>query len=230
MLSGGRGSLSRDRACTNLPRDPIAPSGVQVGVRHRPRDAPPGGALPLHGAALALGLPALAALVALCVVTAWFASEPAARGVAMVAAPLAAICAAFAGIPAAYWAVSTGRGSLRDWAGLGAVAGGLPALVVLIGGGLGALLRGDTGLLDIGPRSMVALLLNAIGIPAVVLRGRGFLAFEVLPMLIGGATGSVFWAVFLCTGSRLRRSGLALALLAIASAVSALVGPLLQRP
>lgn len=68
---------------------------------------------------------------------------PAAVHIGMVAAVLAAFCAVFAGVPAAYWALTTGRLKLYQWIALGTAAAAVPGVVVLAGGIFAAVVRGD---------------------------------------------------------------------------------------
>lgn len=138
----------------------------------------------------------MAAGVAFCLTTAWLPSETGGARVGLTAGVLAAICATFAGIPAAYWAFSTGRRRLFQWMALGAVAGGVPTLVVLAGGTLGALLRGEPGVLRVGPASLISFWLRAVGIPDVLVGDHGLAALEAVPMLFGGVTGGLFWLLF----------------------------------
>jgi hypothetical protein len=138
----------------------------------------------------------VAACVAFCLIIAWLPSETGGARVGLAAGGLAAICATFAGIPAAYWAFSTGRRKLVQWMALGAAAGAVPMLVVLAGGTLGALLRGEPGVLRAGPASLISFWLRAVGVPDVLVRGHGFATLELFQMFLGSVTGSLFWLLF----------------------------------
>src|SRR5581483_2740923 len=149
---------------------------------------------------LAIGLPLIAAVVSFAAIwmmlrhdglDAWYPAS--------IAAVLGAIGASFAGIPAAYWAISSGRRQLWMWTVMGAAAGAVPSLVVLTGGVLGALVRGDTLLLRVGVTRLLGLLLGAVGIP-LSLTMHGVWSLELLPVAVGAVTAILFWLAFVRTG------------------------------
>jgi hypothetical protein len=153
-------------------------------------------------AAIALGLPLIAAGISFGGVTWWLLPMPAAVHTGMVAAVLAAFCAVFAGVPAAYWAFTTGRLKLYQWMALGMAAGAVPGVVVLAGGMLGAVVRGDTAAIRQGPAWLVSTLLELLGVPLVLVRATSFVGLELLPACCGGVTGAAFWLLVVRTSGR----------------------------
>lgn len=127
---------------------------------------------------------------------------PAAAQTGTVAAFLAAFCAVFAGVPAAYWAFTTARLDLYQWILLGTAAGGVPGVVVLIGGLLGAMVRGDTAAIRQGPAWLVSALLELLGVPFVLVRANSFFGLELIPAICGGVTGGIFWLLVVRTHRR----------------------------
>jgi len=134
------------------------------------------------GAMLALGLPATAAVVA-------------AIGGGATGAALAAVCAGFAGVPAAFWLMSTGRRQLWQWLALGAMAGAVPLLVPLAAAVLKESAHGHPEVLRQGVGFIVAGMLDQLGLPSMRYFGRSFFAMELTPMSIGAITAAVYWGI-----------------------------------
>jgi len=154
---------------------------------------------------LAIGLPLMAGGVTFCVVEIWVGFEAVEPRVGLIAAALAAICASFAGIPAAHWAASRGVRRLVQWIALGAAAGLLPTLMILCAGVSGLVLRGRFSALAMGPAALISYLTRAVGVPDILLRGSGLAGLVVLPVFIGSLTAGVFWLSAIRSGARLQR-------------------------
>jgi hypothetical protein len=147
----------------------------------------------ISGVMLAIGLPLMAGGATLGVVEIWVGVGTVEPRVGLIAAAFAAICAVFAGIPAAHWAASRGVRRLVQWMGLGAAAGLLPTLMILCAGVAGLVLRGRFSALAMGPTALISYLTRAVGVPDILLRGSALAGLVVLPVFIGSLTAGVFW-------------------------------------
>ena len=135
------------------------------------------------GARLAIGLPVTAGVLAALI-----------GGVN--AAWLGVASGVLAGLPAAYWAITTGRTRLYQWLCLGAAAGVVPLLVPLAAALLKESAHGHPEVLRQGMGFIVAGMLSSLGLPRMTYFGTSFPAMELLPMGIGILTAACYWTIF----------------------------------
>lgn len=103
---------------------------------------------------------------------------------------LAAASAALMGVPVLFWALDHGRTRLEPLVALGGVTGALPLLLVLASGILGRLRVG-------GVPWVREVLGRGVPIPFVGLTPWStFLGHEAGAILIGAASGAIYWIVF----------------------------------
>ena len=141
-------------------------------------------------------LPIFTGVVSACAVGAalWPRVGVAAREPATIAAVVGAISAGIVGIPAAYWAWTSGRLKIHQWMALGAVAGALPIAIPMVGHVLGSVLRGETAVLRQTSTGLLEMLLASAGVLDVA-RRLPLIALDAVPISIGTMSGLLYWCL-----------------------------------
>jgi hypothetical protein len=113
---------------------------------------------------------------------------------------MAAAAAALLGLPALFWALDHGRTGLETLATLGALAGAVPLVLALASGALGVGAR-------YGPHVLLAVLRHGAPLPAFGAPSwREFAIDELTSSAIGGASGALYWLLFVRFVRRFRRA------------------------
>jgi hypothetical protein len=136
----------------------------------------------------------IAPYVALCVC--WITNDELPVTIATVV--IAAVAAALLGLPALFWALDHGRAGLGTLLALGALAGAVPLLLALVSGALGVGAR-------YGMHALLAVLRDGAPLPAFgAPRWSRFAVSELEGVVIGAASGALYWLVFIRRSRRAR--------------------------